>query len=107
MADWIAELPVRIYYGREVTGFSQDDAGVDIRLSDGESLRARYLVECDGGRSLIRKSAGIEFPGLDPTRSNLIAEVELTEEPPAGIRHDATGVHGLHRMEDGTTVRSS
>ncbi|HEV7807779.1 MAG TPA: FAD-dependent monooxygenase [Solirubrobacteraceae bacterium] len=105
MAGWIAELPVRIYYGSEVTGFAQDDVGVDVRLSDGESLRAGYLVGCDGGRSLIRKAAGIEFPGWDPTRSNLIAEVETTEEPPRGIRHDATGVHALHTMEDGRTVR--
>ena len=105
MAAWIAELPVQIYYGCEVTGFTQDETGVDVRVSDGESLRARYLVGCDGGRSLIRKAAGIEFPGWDPTRSNLIAEVELTEEPPPGVRHDAIGVHGLNRMEDGRTFR--
>jgi 2-polyprenyl-6-methoxyphenol hydroxylase-like FAD-dependent oxidoreductase len=105
MAAWIAELPVRIYYGCEVTGFAQDDTGVDVELSDGQSLRAQYLVGCDGGRSVIRKAAGIEFSGWDPTRSNLIAEVEVTEEPPPGIRHDATGVHGLHRLEDGRTVR--
>jgi 2-polyprenyl-6-methoxyphenol hydroxylase-like FAD-dependent oxidoreductase len=80
MAAWIAELPVRIYYGREVTGFAQDDSGVDVELSDGQSLRAQYLVGCDGGRSVIRKAAAIEFPGWDPTRSNLIAEVELTED---------------------------
>jgi 3-(3-hydroxy-phenyl)propionate hydroxylase len=105
MAAWIAELPVRIYYRCEVTGFAQDDTLVDVRLSDGDSLRARYLVGCDGGRSLIRKAAGIEFPGWDPTRSNLIAEVETTEEPPSGVRHDASGVHGLHKMEDGRTFR--
>jgi 3-(3-hydroxy-phenyl)propionate hydroxylase len=105
MADWVAELPVRVYYGREVTGFEQDEGGVDVRLADGEPLRARYLVGCDGGRSLIRKAAGIEFPGWDATRSNLIAEVEVTEEPPPGVRHDAVGVHGLHRLEDGKTVR--
>jgi 2-polyprenyl-6-methoxyphenol hydroxylase-like FAD-dependent oxidoreductase len=99
MAAWIAELPVRICYGCEVTGFAQDDTGVDVRLSDGEPLRAQYLVGCDGGRSLIRKAAGIEFPGWDPTISNLIAEVEVTEEPDLGIRHDATGVHGLGRLE--------
>jgi 2-polyprenyl-6-methoxyphenol hydroxylase-like FAD-dependent oxidoreductase len=58
MAAWIAELPVRIHYGCVVTGFAQDDSGVDLRLSDGEPLRARYLVGCDGGRSLIRKAAG-------------------------------------------------
>src|SRR3954451_7039376 len=105
MAAWVAELPVRIYYGSEVTGFAQDDSGVDVRLSGGEPLRARYLVGCDGGRSLIRQTAGIDFPGWDPTRSNLIAEVEVTEEPPPGVRHDAAGVHGLHRMEDGKTFR--
>ena len=105
MAAWIAELPVVIYHGSEVTGFAQDDAGVDVVRSGGQALRARYLIGCDGGRSLIRKAAGIEFPGWDPTRSNLIAEVETTDEPPRGIRHDATGVHGLHRMEDGMTVR--
>jgi 2-polyprenyl-6-methoxyphenol hydroxylase-like FAD-dependent oxidoreductase len=105
MAAWIAELPVRIYYGSEVKGFAQDDAGADVELSDGQSLRAQYLVGCDGGRSVIRKAAGIEFPGWDATKSNLIAEVEVTEEPPRGIRHDATGIHGLHRLEDGRTVR--
>jgi 2-polyprenyl-6-methoxyphenol hydroxylase-like FAD-dependent oxidoreductase len=105
MAGWIAELPVHIYYGCEVTGFAQDDTGVHVRLSDGAALRAQYLVGCDGGRSLIRRTAGIEFPGWDPTRSNLIAEVEMTEEPPPGVRHNAAGVHGLHTMEDGRTVR--
>jgi 2-polyprenyl-6-methoxyphenol hydroxylase-like FAD-dependent oxidoreductase len=105
MAAWIAELPVRFYYGREVTGFAQNDTGVDVELYGGESLRAQYLVGCDGGRSVIRKAAGIEFPGWDPTRSNLIAEVEVTEEPPKGMRQDATGVHGLQRLKDGRTVR--
>jgi 2-polyprenyl-6-methoxyphenol hydroxylase-like FAD-dependent oxidoreductase len=99
MAAWIAELQVRIYYGCEVTGFVQDDTGVDVELSDGKSLRAQYLVGCDGGRSVIRKAAGIEFPGWDPTRSNLIAEVEMTEDPELGIRHDALGVHGIGRLE--------
>jgi 2-polyprenyl-6-methoxyphenol hydroxylase-like FAD-dependent oxidoreductase len=99
MAAWIAELQVRIYYECEVTGFAQDDTGVDVRLSDGESLRARYLLGCDGGRSLIRKAAGIEFPGWDPTRSNLIAEVEMTEEPELGVRRDDKGTHGIGRLE--------
>ncbi|MGZ4186807.1 MAG: FAD-dependent monooxygenase [Solirubrobacteraceae bacterium] len=101
MAEWITELPVEVVSGREVIGFSQDESGVAVRLSDGDTLRAKYLVGCDGGRSVIRKAAGIEFPGWDPTRSNLIAEVEVTEEPPRGVRRDATGVHGLHRLEDG------
>jgi 2-polyprenyl-6-methoxyphenol hydroxylase-like FAD-dependent oxidoreductase len=97
MAGWLGELGVRVYYGREVTGFAQDGTGVDVELAGGETLRARYLVGCDGGRSMIRRAAGIEFPGWDPTRSNLIAEVEVTEEPELGVRHDATGVHAIGR----------
>jgi len=106
LAGWVRELYVPIKYGTEVTGFAQDDTGVDVALSDGESLRAQYLVGCDGGRSLIRKAAGIDFPGSDPTTSNLIAEVEMVEEPPEwGMRRDALGLHGLSRMENGRTVR--
>jgi 2-polyprenyl-6-methoxyphenol hydroxylase-like FAD-dependent oxidoreductase len=99
MADWIAELPVRIYYGSVVTGFVQDDTGVDVKLFDGRSLQAQYLVGCDGGRSIVRKAAGIQFPGWDPTQSNLIAEVEVTEEPELGMRRDALGVHAIGRLE--------
>jgi 2-polyprenyl-6-methoxyphenol hydroxylase-like FAD-dependent oxidoreductase len=99
LAGWVGELPVTIYRGREVTGFAQDDTGVDVELSDGPSLRAEYLAGCDGGRSLVRKAAGIEFPGWDPTTSSLIAEVELAEEPEWGIRHDARGMHALGRVE--------
>src|SRR5437899_2472365 len=105
MAAWIAELPVRMYYGCEVTGFAHDDTGVDVELSDGQSLRAQYLVGCDGGRSLIRKAAGIEFPGWDPTTSWLIAEVEMAEQPEWGIRRDALGINSLSRLENGGPVR--
>src|SRR5262245_27309026 len=101
LAGWVDELGVPTYRGREVTGFVQDNTGVNVELSDGPSLHAEYLVGCDGGRSLVRKSAGIDFPGSDPTISNLIAEVEITEEPEWGIRRDALGIHGLSRLEDG------
>ena len=99
MAGWVGELAVPIYRGREVTGFAQDETGVDVQLSDGQSLRAEYLVGCDGGRSVVRKAAGIEFPGWDPTVSSLIAEVEMAEEPELGIRHDAIGLHGIGKVE--------
>src|SRR5687767_400775 len=66
LADWVSELAVPIYRGREVTGFVQDESGVDVALSDGASLRAQYLIGCDGGRSVIRKKSGIDFPGWDP-----------------------------------------
>ncbi len=94
-----------IYREREVTGFTQDDTGVNVELTDAQSLRAEFLVGCDGGRSVIRKSAGIDFPGLDPTMSWLIAEVETAEEPAWGFRNDALGSHGIGRMENGGPVR--
>ncbi|TKD03302.1 FAD-dependent monooxygenase [Polyangium fumosum] len=106
LAGWVDELSVPIHRGREVTGFAQDDTGVDVELSDGTSLRGEYLVGCDGGRSLIRKAAGITFPGWDPTTSWLIAEVEVSEEPAWGFRHDALGTHGLGKLEDGRRMRA-
>jgi 2-polyprenyl-6-methoxyphenol hydroxylase-like FAD-dependent oxidoreductase len=101
LGGWVDELPVAIYRGREVTGFTQDDTNVDLELSDGESLRAEYLVGCDGGRSLIRKAAGIEFPGWDPSNSSLIAEVEMDGEPEFGVQRDDKGVHAIGPAEDG------
>jgi len=105
LAGWVDELRVPIYRGREVAGFAQDDTGVDVGLSGGRSLRAAYLVGCDGGSSVIRKAAGIEFPGWNPTTSCLIAEVEMDEEPEWGFRHDDVGIHSLSRLEDWGPVR--
>jgi len=91
LADWVAELGVQIYRSREVTGFTQDDSGVTVAVSGGNPLRAQYLVGCDGARSVVRKTAGIDFPGWDPTTSWIIAEVRTTEVPTWGLRVDATG----------------
>jgi 2-polyprenyl-6-methoxyphenol hydroxylase-like FAD-dependent oxidoreductase len=99
LAGWVDELAVPIYRQREVTGFAQDDTRVDVELSDRRSLATAYLVGCDGGRSVVRKAAGIEFAGWDPTTSSLIAELELTEQPEWGTRRDARGIHGLGRVE--------
>ncbi len=105
LAGWVGELGVPIYRGREVTGFAQDDTGVDIGISGGAMIRAQYLVGCDGGRSFVRKTAGIDFPGWEPTTSWLIAEVEMSEEPAWGFREDAIGTHGLGRLENSNVVR--
>lgn len=99
LADWVEELTVPIYQGREVTGFSQDDDDVELQLLDGGSMRAAYLVGCDGGRGVVRKAAGIQFPGWDPTMSALLAEVEVAEEPELGIRQDELGTHSFGRLE--------
>jgi len=109
LAAWIDELSIPIYRGREVTGFTQDDTGVNITLSDNQSLRAQYLAGCDGARSVVRKTAGIDFPGWDPTISHILAEVELApqwnQEPEWGLRHDAFGPYGLSKL-DGGLVRA-
>lgn len=103
LAEWVAGLGIAIHRGLEVTDVTQDPDGVDVVLSDGRHLRARYLVGCDGGRSRVRKAAGIPFTGSDATVSNLIAEASFTQEPPQwGIRRDATGIHALSREDDGT-----
>jgi 2-polyprenyl-6-methoxyphenol hydroxylase-like FAD-dependent oxidoreductase len=99
LAGWVEELEVPIHHGREVTGFAQDEAGVDVVLADGRSLRTQYLVGCDGGRSLVRRAAGIAFPGWDASTSSLIAEVEMAETPEWGVRRDALGTHGLGRVQ--------
>jgi len=104
LAGWVGELGVPVYRGREVTGFAQDDTGIDVEFSDGQPLRAEYLAGCDGGRSLIRKAAGIDFPGWDPSVSSMIAEVEMSEEPEFGIRKDGNGTQALARLEDGQRV---
>jgi 3-(3-hydroxy-phenyl)propionate hydroxylase len=105
LAAWVEELGVPIYRGREVTGFTQDDAGVAIQLSDGGALRAQYLVGCDGGRSVVRKHAGIDFPGWDPSVSYLIAEAEMTEVPVPPLRLGDKGVNAIAKLEDGQRVK--
>lgn len=97
---WVEQLGVTVVRGVEVTDFVQDEAGVDVRLSNGASLRAAFLVGCDGGRSVIRKRAGIEFAGVDASVSYLIAEGSMTTAPPVGIRHGARGVQALGKIAD-------
>ena len=99
LAGWVAELGVAVLYGREVEGFVQDDAQVEIALADGRPLRAEYLIGCDGGRSVVRKIAGIDFPGWGPTTANILAEVEMTETPPYGVHRSPAGAYAFGRSE--------
>jgi 2-polyprenyl-6-methoxyphenol hydroxylase-like FAD-dependent oxidoreductase len=105
LAAWVGELGVPVAREREVTGFAQDDTGVDVAISDGCSLRAEFLVGCDGGRSLTRKVAGIEFAGWDPSVNSLIAEVEFSEEPEWGMHHDENGTQAIGPVDDGKRAR--
>lgn len=99
LAGWVDELSVPIYRSREVIGVAQDDVGVNVRLSDGDVFHGQYLVGCDGGRSVVRKTAGISFPGLDPSTSSLIAEVEMEDEPEFGIHRNPFGIHSFGRKQ--------
>ena len=105
LAEWVAELGVPVIRETEVTGFAQDDDGVDVRLSDGRSIRAQFLVGCDGGRSTVRRAAGIEFPGSDATTSWLIAEVDMTEHPQIGMRREGGGIGPVDRERGGGPYR--
>jgi 2-polyprenyl-6-methoxyphenol hydroxylase-like FAD-dependent oxidoreductase len=98
LADWVlGDLGVPILRGRDVTGFTQDADGVEIPLSDDQTLRARYLVGADGGRSVVRKASGIDFPGSDATTSFMIAEVEFEAEPEVGVRPEGGGIGPINR----------
>jgi 2-polyprenyl-6-methoxyphenol hydroxylase-like FAD-dependent oxidoreductase len=105
MAEWIWDLGVTVRYGQEVVGFSQDGDGVDVALADGSTVRTRYLVGCDGGRSAIRKGAGIDFPGAKATKSTLVAEALMAGEPELGLHRGPLGVGGIGPMEGGDMLR--
>ncbi|MEU1181166.1 rifampin monooxygenase [Streptomyces sp. NPDC005820] len=79
--EWAVEVGAEIRRGCEVVGLSQDEEGVSVELADGTRLRSRYLVGCDGGRSLVRKQLGVGFPGEPATVETLLGEMELTEDP--------------------------
>lgn len=104
LADWVAELGIPILRGRELVGFTQHDGHVDVALSDDTSLSADYLVGCDGGRSRVRKAAGIDFPGLEASTSWLIAEAEM-DEPELGMRREGGGIGPVDPAGEATTYR--
>ncbi len=105
LAGWIEELGVPILWGREVIGCSQDEAGVNVELADGSALRAAYLVGSDGGRSTVRKAAGIEFAGFDPSISFMIAEVAMAETPLIGLRREGGGIGPINPRQGGNPYR--
>lgn len=94
MRERLAELGGRVEFGRELTGFSQDADGVTARLSGSageETLRVRWLVGADGGRSFVRHALGIGFPGQTLGVRAVVADVLLT-----GLDREA-----WHRFGDG------
>lgn len=79
------ELGAEVRWSSEVVGLREDAAGVEVdaRHPDGSTstVRAQYVAGCDGGRSAVRKLAGIEFPGTPATVTALLGDVELTDPP--------------------------
>jgi 2-polyprenyl-6-methoxyphenol hydroxylase-like FAD-dependent oxidoreductase len=71
------ELGAQVRRGCEVAGFEQDDEGVTVELADGEQLRTRYLVGCDGARSTVRKLLGVGFPGEPSRTDTLMGEMDV------------------------------
>ncbi len=77
LTEHAVEVGVEIRRGCAVVGLRQGDDGVTVELDDGTSLRSRYVVGCDGGRSTVRKLLGVGFPG-EPTRAEtLLGEMEV------------------------------
>jgi 2-polyprenyl-6-methoxyphenol hydroxylase-like FAD-dependent oxidoreductase len=96
LAERAGELGAQIRRGCEVTMVEQGRDGVDVGLGDGTRLRSRWLVGCDGGRSLVRRLLGIGFPGEPATTEWLLGEVEVTT-PPGELAEVAGEVRKTHK----------
>ncbi|HKX75907.1 MAG TPA: FAD-dependent monooxygenase [Acidimicrobiia bacterium] len=105
LAGWVNELGVPILRGGEVAGLAQDDSCVEVVVSGKRPLRGEYLVGCDGGRSVVRKTAGIDFPGHDPSTSWMIGEVEMAEAPVVGPRPEGGGIGPVDPQAGGGPYR--
>ncbi|QUQ69593.1 FAD-dependent monooxygenase [Kutzneria sp. CA-103260] len=99
LAEWVQELGVPVHRGRELKNLTQS-GDVTAEFADGTTARARYLVGCDGGRSAVRKLAGIDFPGEPSRMDAYLADVEVTEPPPIGFRITESGLFGHYPVDD-------
>ncbi len=75
------DLGVPIVRGAEVVGLTQDDDGATVECADGTTVRAKYVVGCDGAHSTIRNLVGIDFVGRQYETHILLADVALTRAP--------------------------
>ncbi|MFF5315482.1 FAD-dependent oxidoreductase [Streptomyces massasporeus] len=99
LREAVARLGVGIEWGVRLTGFEQDEDGVNVRLSraDGtlESVRTSWLVGCDGGHSTVRKLLGLELVG-ESSETWMLADAPVeTDLPPDTIYWTHTGGHAL------------
>ncbi len=96
LEDHAIELGAQIRRGCAVAGLEQDAEGVTVALSDGEQLRTRYLVGCDGGRSTVRKLLGVGFPGEPARNETLMGEMNVGL-PPEEIAAKVTEMRAIDR----------
>lgn len=92
LAAHLRRRGIAVHHGHDVTGFTQDADGVEVTVNDGVR-RAGYLVGADGAHSLVRRHAGIDFPGTPPSLVGFVADVTLTD-PPDGVMHYWDHRHG-------------
>ncbi|MEU8821353.1 rifampin monooxygenase [Actinoplanes sp. NPDC048796] len=78
LAEHALEAGADLRRGAELTGLSQDDYGVTAELADGTRVPGQFLVGCDGGRSTVRKLAGIGFPGEPSRHETLLGQMEAS-----------------------------
>ena len=98
MRERLLELGHRPEFGHELVGFTHDDHGVTAQLlgpAGARSLRVRWLIGADGGRSFVRHALGIGFPGNTLGVRALVADVQLSG---LSARH-------WHRFGEGDTQR--
>jgi 2-polyprenyl-6-methoxyphenol hydroxylase-like FAD-dependent oxidoreductase len=96
LSERALELGTEVRRGHELVGFEQDDGGVTVELADGGRLRSRWLVGCDGGRSLVRRLLGVGFPGEAAQTEWILAEIEVTT-PPGEIAAISARVRETHK----------
>ncbi|MEV6063017.1 FAD-dependent monooxygenase [Nocardia asteroides] len=103
LEGWARELGADIRRGHEVVGLDSDTEGVTVHLAGHPPLRAGYLVGADGGRSVVRKAAGFDFPGTPATTELLLADVRGVEIAPRMIGQQVPGGMVISaRLPDGT-----
>ncbi|MEU2915703.1 FAD-dependent monooxygenase [Streptomyces massasporeus] len=109
LEQWAAELGADLRRGHELLTLTDHSDHVEVRVRSEEgprTLRAEYLVGCDGGRSTVRKAAGFDFPGAAPTREMFLADlrdVDIAPRPigetvPGGMVMSAPLEDGVHRI---------
>ncbi|MFE2558245.1 FAD-dependent monooxygenase [Streptomyces sp. NPDC059352] len=94
LEQWAGSLGADIRRGHEVLSLTDDGDGVtvEVRGPKGEhTLRADYVVGCDGGRSLVRKAAGFDFPGTPATMEMYLADIKGIELAPRMIGETLPG----------------